>query len=81
MNVAFSVYEGGIDSFMKGVSSIDDIWKKVQTGSKLPFILKIMLYDQTTKRRGNLFIIDLLHPKFFAHTSSSIHYSFISLRM
>ncbi|KAG1144935.1 hypothetical protein G6F37_002797 [Rhizopus arrhizus] len=39
-----------------------------------------MLYDQITKRRGNLFIIDLLHPKFFAHTSSSIHYSFISLR-
>ncbi|PHZ08925.1 uncharacterized protein RHIMIDRAFT_67816 [Rhizopus microsporus ATCC 52813] len=77
---ASSVFEAGLDSFMKEVSSIDDIWKKVKTGCKLPFVLKILLHDKVTKRHGHLLIIDLLHPKFFTDITSKIHYSFISLR-
>lgn len=80
IKTASSVFEAGLDSFMKEVSSIDDIWKKVKTGCKLPFVLKILLHDKVTKRHGHLLIIDLLHPKFFTDITSKIHYSFISLR-
>ncbi|CAO3681972.1 unnamed protein product [Rhizopus stolonifer] len=73
------VSEEGIDLFMKGVSNVDDIWKKVQTEPKLPFVLKINLFNSTTKRCGNLFLVDLLHPKLLSH-ATSIHHSFVRLR-
>ncbi|KAL9537062.1 hypothetical protein MBANPS3_012116 [Mucor bainieri] len=65
-----SLIENGIDHWMKRVGSIDDIWKLVSKGSKIPNVLKISIFNASTKRNGSLFLFDLLEPKFIELSSN-----------
>lgn len=49
---------------MKRVDRIDDIWHLVSKGSKIPSVLKISIFNSSTKRNGSLFLFDLLEPNF-----------------
>ncbi|CAO3632894.1 unnamed protein product [Mucor fragilis] len=59
-----SLIENGIDHWMKRVDRIDDIWHLVSKGSKIPSVLKISIFNSSTKRNGSLFLFDLLEPNF-----------------
>lgn len=62
--IADILIERGIDYWMKQVNSIDDVWTLVSRGSKIPSVLKIKVYNSSTKRYGSFFMFDLLEPKF-----------------
>ncbi|KAF1807391.1 hypothetical protein FB192DRAFT_1338747 [Mucor lusitanicus] len=66
-----SLIENGIDHWMKRVDSIDDIWHLVSKGSKIPNVLKISILNASSKRNGNLFLFDLLEPKFIELSSNT----------
>ncbi|KAK4517126.1 uncharacterized protein ATC70_000456 [Mucor velutinosus] len=66
-----SLIENGIDHWMKQVDSIDTIWHLVLKGSKIPSVLKISIFNASTKRSGNLFLFDLLEPKFVELSSNA----------
>jgi len=40
-------------------------------GSKIPSVLKISIFNASTKRSGNLFLFDLLEPKFVELSSNA----------
>ncbi|KAL9552672.1 hypothetical protein PS6_004349 [Mucor atramentarius] len=65
-----TLIEKGIDHWMRRVDNMDDIWHLVSKGSKLPNVLKISIFNTSTKRNGSLFIFDLLEPHFIELSSS-----------
>ncbi|KAI8978015.1 hypothetical protein BDB01DRAFT_800413 [Pilobolus umbonatus] len=73
-----SILKAGLDHFMKR-ASLRVIMDKVKKGSKYPFILKIRLINEQTGLQGNLFIIDLLHPRFTATFPGSGHINDLDL--
>jgi hypothetical protein len=69
---------------MREASSISDIWKEVSRGATLPYVLKIKITDNVTKRPGFLYLFDLFHPRFLPLTpevekNQHIYYSFEKL--
>ncbi|KAI8639180.1 hypothetical protein BD408DRAFT_435390 [Parasitella parasitica] len=59
-----SLIKKGLDHWMKQVNSIEEIWKLVLKGSKIPSVLKINTFNSSTNRFGSFFLFDLLEPKF-----------------
>jgi hypothetical protein len=70
-----------MDSILKAVKSIDDIWKVVQGGCLDPFMLTIRITDKAKKTQGRIQYFDLLCPSFnlASSQSSKIDLSFYHL--
>lgn len=60
--------ESGIDSLMKSVNSVEQIWERVKLGSKFPFVLKVRISDNSSVL-GHFVIVDLLNTRFVANKS------------
>ncbi|KAI8581522.1 hypothetical protein K450DRAFT_231719 [Umbelopsis ramanniana AG] len=62
------ILESGIDSLMKTVNSVEQIWERVKLGSKFPFVLKVRISDNSSIL-GHFVIVDLLNTRFMANKS------------
>ncbi|KAI9288138.1 hypothetical protein BC943DRAFT_184708 [Umbelopsis sp. AD052] len=62
------ILESGIDSLMKTVNSVEQIWERVKLGSKFPFVLKVRISDHSSIL-GHFVIVDLLNTRFVANKS------------
>ncbi|KAI8353264.1 hypothetical protein EDC96DRAFT_517376 [Choanephora cucurbitarum] len=58
-----SILRSGLEHYMKKADDVNDIWKVVKDGSKIPFVLSIRLTDTRQKTQGILELFDLLRPK------------------
>ncbi|GAB5586590.1 hypothetical protein Unana1_01490 [Umbelopsis nana] len=62
-----TILQNGIDSLMKSVNCVEQIWERLKLGSKFPFILKVRVSD-TASFLGSFVIVDLLNTRFVANT-------------